>query len=72
MGSLTTVGSPSWLISLAQREKVGWLETMIQDAQWRKLIYDLSEADKSCVLLQYAIQVRPNVDLSRPALTASV
>ena len=45
-------------MSAAQREKVGWLETMIQDAQWRKLIYDLSEADKSCVLLQYAIQVR--------------
>ena len=34
---------------------------MIQDAQWRKLIYDLSEADKTCVLLQYAIQVRSRI-----------
>ncbi|KAF2071809.1 hypothetical protein CYY_006870 [Polysphondylium violaceum] len=33
-----------------------WLDEMIADAQWRSLIYQLSEEHKNCLMLNFAIQ----------------
>ena len=33
-----------------------WLEKMIQDQEWRKLLYELAEEHKQCLMLSFAIQ----------------